>query len=554
MALSKVVRGCGLFLFAGILAFALIPLHSARGAESTASGATVQAGNGVTIESLDPSKPLAIDGKEYRGGFRFTRSGGLNVTNVVSIEDYIKGISEVPNSWPQEALRAQAIAARTYVAWQLQSRETICATDSCQVYGGVHKEKSAYGANWVAAVDATASQVLLYNGRPIKAMYSSSNGGLERKGTAPYLWQRPDPDDAASPLHKWSYVASLSTIKSVNGIPANASTAVAGSGLAFSFAGQQRTLDGPTLRRQINGNFGAPSGRSLPVPSNMFSTSVSGDQISISGGGYGHGIGMSQYGALGKARRGVTADRILSSYYGGIYPTPGNASVPTEVKVDLGVRASANVVANGPFRVRSANGQTLSVGRSGSWNVTPNGAGITLHAANTMAQANLQSITIESLPTTKIKGTLLFNLDQPAVVRLQMLSTSGKELLAYDLAANDISKADTPEAEAFRSHGVAPAGRSRILIPETPSPGSFEVRLTAVNGAGSPAVRGRVLRVAPKEMPSVAPVDLWQPAVALAAPHRRSALIGGFLVLIPWGIAGSLTSAAFRSRRARFRP
>src|SRR5262249_9503188 len=129
------------------------------------------------IESLDGTSPITINGHAYRGALELTSGGGVHVINDLNLEDYVRGLSEVPSSWPAEALKAQAIAARSYALWTLSTKPTICPTTACQVYTGMDKENAPYGAQWVAAVQATAGQVLLYQGKPIMAMYSSSDGG-----------------------------------------------------------------------------------------------------------------------------------------------------------------------------------------------------------------------------------------------------------------------------------------------------------------------------------------------------------------------------------------
>src|SRR5207249_2007513 len=90
--------------------------------------------------------------------------GGVAVVNDVALEDYVRGIAEVPASWPTEALKAQAIAARTYALHQLLAVPAaykdvgaqICASDSCQVYAGMAKERQPGAAAWISAVQATA--------------------------------------------------------------------------------------------------------------------------------------------------------------------------------------------------------------------------------------------------------------------------------------------------------------------------------------------------------------------------------------------------------------
>lgn len=126
-------------------------------------------------------------GRSYRGALEVRRSGrALAVVNEVDFEDYVRGIEEVPPSWPTAALQAQAIAARTYAAHKAGDRSAtpwravgadICATPQCQVYNGLDAERKAQGYGWLGAVEATAGRVLLEGGRPIMASYSSTANG-----------------------------------------------------------------------------------------------------------------------------------------------------------------------------------------------------------------------------------------------------------------------------------------------------------------------------------------------------------------------------------------
>jgi len=90
-----------------------------------------------------------------------------------SLEDYVKRIYEVPGDWPSEALKAQAIAARSYgLAYTNNGSSSICATESCQVFKAEPK-----GGAWEQAVNDTAGKVMVYSGKPIKAWFSSTHGG-----------------------------------------------------------------------------------------------------------------------------------------------------------------------------------------------------------------------------------------------------------------------------------------------------------------------------------------------------------------------------------------
>jgi stage II sporulation protein D len=127
--------------------------------------------------------------------------------NEVSLEGYIQGVvpREMPASWHQAALRAQAIAARTYAAYgvgsPLSSRAELCDTTACQVYGGLSAEDPRSNE----AVAKTAGQVRLYGGQPAFTQFSSSNGGWLAAGSQPYLVAKRDPYDgwSGNPVHTW---------------------------------------------------------------------------------------------------------------------------------------------------------------------------------------------------------------------------------------------------------------------------------------------------------------------------------------------------------------
>ena len=150
--------------------------------------ARIRTAGGVRFEPVQPGPDgLRVGGASYRGAVEVRRSGrALAVVNEVGFEDYVRGIDEVPPSWPAAALQAQAIAARTYAAHKAADRgdtpwravgADICATPRCQVYNGLEAERKASGYGWLAAVDATAGRVLLEGGRPIMASYSSTANG-----------------------------------------------------------------------------------------------------------------------------------------------------------------------------------------------------------------------------------------------------------------------------------------------------------------------------------------------------------------------------------------
>lgn len=164
-----------------------------------------------------PSGPRA-----YRGALRSASpSKGAtyrDTVNVLSMDDYVKGVvpAEMPASWSPEAVKAQAVAARTYATWSrnqyLHRYYQICDTSSCQVYGGAGAEDPRSNV----AVTDTSRQILTYGGRPAFTQFSSSDGGWTVAGGMPYLPARQDPYDgwAGNPLHDWSLTVDVSRLES----------------------------------------------------------------------------------------------------------------------------------------------------------------------------------------------------------------------------------------------------------------------------------------------------------------------------------------------------
>jgi stage II sporulation protein D len=136
--------------------------------------------------------------RSYRGSVALIKrgSGGRTINNVL-LEDYVKGVvpAEMPTSWAADAVRAQAVAARSYAVWLRDfggySGLDICDTTACQVYGGLTRETH----NGNAAVKATASKIVTYRGKVALTQFASSNGGYSAPGDYPYLAAHRDPYD-----------------------------------------------------------------------------------------------------------------------------------------------------------------------------------------------------------------------------------------------------------------------------------------------------------------------------------------------------------------------
>ena len=299
--------------------------------------------------------------------------GTWSLTISIPFEDYLKGIAEVPPSWPTAALEAQAIAARSYAlastGWTRDSTtldNPICSTSSCQVYGGIPLDPASDQGRWYRAVRRTRGEILVYQGRPATTFYfSTSNGhtyGNEDVfgGEAlPYLRPVTENDDGASPTSHWAAripYRDLSRFLHEAGEWPDGTritdVALDGGTVHVTGEGVARSMELSTFRDAVN-TWGPcleptryPPG-SLPVtiPSSWLELATTHGSVFVTGRGWGHGVGMVQWGAYGKAREGWSASDILASYYGGFrpqsYPEPGVIEVQVaDGLTSLRIRAS----------------------------------------------------------------------------------------------------------------------------------------------------------------------------------------------------------------------
>ena len=156
---------------------------------------------------------LALDGRLFRGKLELVpQAGFLRVVNVVALERYIQGVvaGEMPYSWPAEALKSQAVAARSYALASLVKGKPfdLYSDVRSQVYLGVAGEKPST----TKAVTDTTGQVVLYGGKVATTYYFSTSGGKTASAadvfgfSVPYLVSRPDPWDKISPYYRWGPV------------------------------------------------------------------------------------------------------------------------------------------------------------------------------------------------------------------------------------------------------------------------------------------------------------------------------------------------------------
>ena len=288
--------------------------------------------------AIRPNSDLTwFKGYTYRGGFEYVRRDGgeLTVINVVDIEDYVKGVLpyEMNDSWPLEALKAQAMCARTYAASHFNSLPGYQADVTNDTFSQVYRGTNASGAGTDAAVEATAGLYICYDGELIEAMYCSSNGGATENSenvmysAVPYLRGRADPYEAAAadinPYSSWSKTVSGSQLASGAVRYGHSLSTVASLETELSESGNVigLTLTDPNGRSaHISGNECYEFCTSvLGLNSIHFEVEQSGTSFVFSGSGWGHSLGMSQYGAYAMAEAyGFSYDQIINFYFAGV--------------------------------------------------------------------------------------------------------------------------------------------------------------------------------------------------------------------------------------------
>lgn len=274
--------------------------------------------------------PLASDileykGKKYRGALRISlKKNRFNVTNVLPLEDYLEGMlaSEMSPSWDIEALKAQAVAARSYALYMMRhpkdaSYDLESGTQD-QVYGGVEKES----AKVRSAVRETAQMYLGIDGEPVKAFFHSRCGGSTE--TAQTVWRYPNAAHKSrvpcpycqkkratwqAIIPKESFFRNL-RMPYEKGEPIRIFPSVTPTGRIAELSVQ--TTSGQ--RRVSSDEFRSLLGYTT-IKSAFFDWKIGKDDIYFEGKGNGHGVGMCQWGAKQFATEGKSFKQILVHFY-----------------------------------------------------------------------------------------------------------------------------------------------------------------------------------------------------------------------------------------------
>ena len=459
-----------------------------------------------------------------------TDDGKLYLVGEMSFTKYLKGIAEVPRSWPPEALKAQIVAARTYAISHMNPqtemakklRFNICSTDACQVFRGLNVENGAWGDVWSRSVDETAGQILEYSGKPASTFYfSTSNGQTYSNSDAfggtplPYLKPVTESDDTGSPLSHWTVKMPLSDVAEAlqkagtwkGG--AIEKVVVNGADVELGNATGSIHLSLDELRRKLNSQAvcltpkryptAGPDGKTYPetIPSKWMQLRKEGSDLLFEGRGWGHGVGMVQYGAVGKAQRGMTYADIMAFYYGGLRPIarPEPASIRVELatgldSVKVATVGSVEVDGVAPGDVQSDSmtfkgGAAQSVEKSGP--IEP-----VLRLENAMLEP--AAVTATAVTSTSTPGapsrtrTVSFDVSAPAKVAIAYSGPGGSAGVA----------AQQPVERGHQSVYFDPGALS---LPA----GSYTLKLSAEDGVDRVESEALTVDVEPTAAPSPSP-------------------------------------------------
>jgi len=313
----------------------------------------VLAGTSAMVTAVDSGSSIRLQGREYRGkGILFATPTGVMAVNLVGMEDYLLGVvgAEMGRRTDQDiaALRAQAVVSRTVATRHLGQWRTrgydLLASVADQAYSGVAFEGPASSE----AVAETRGEVLSYQGQVIDAFFHSTCAGRTADGTEvfpgadrPYLRSIRDEDEAGrtwcaiSPRYRWqeSWTGeALSRTLRETLPPAGGTAALAGrvtdirvldrtstgrvARVEFVGQGTSLTVTGPVARLVLRGADGSIL-RSATFELQVTRTGGRIVRLDAVGAGAGHGVGMCQWGAVGRARAGFTYREILSAYFPG---------------------------------------------------------------------------------------------------------------------------------------------------------------------------------------------------------------------------------------------
>ncbi len=288
----------------------------------------------LKISSSDNSM-IVVNGAHYLGYFIITACNHeIEVINIVPLETYLISVlpSEMPLYFMSEALKAQAVISRTYAVYNINKNYNtknfdVDNTTNYQVYNGYDK-LMLYNMFFKIkdAVTSTKGMILTYENEPIITFFHANSGGQLVSGRdyfgvnadKPYLVSKPDPYSEGFPGYRWDYAMNFDDFNRIFGFDLINNSPVI-----------ETAQNGQVSRIELGGTVLSPKDVRWKIglirfKSNKFIMNLDRDNqlVKFEGMGFGHGVGLSQWGAQGMALKGFRYDQILNFYYPGT--TTGN--------------------------------------------------------------------------------------------------------------------------------------------------------------------------------------------------------------------------------------
>ena len=271
---------------------------------------------------ISSDSPIYVDKikRNYRGSISFrVNNGKLDIINNVQLDDYLRGVlpKEMSPEFPMESLKAQALCSRSFAINNfnkyIKKGYNLDDTTNSQVYYGKDVEEKSTDK----AVEATLGEVIKYDGKIAETIFCASSGGYTVSSSeawggndVPYLISKEDPYS----IHPWNYTLKDSDLKKLNisdiiGVnidTLNSSKRV--NNINFNTSKGDVTLKAKDFRKKIGNTI---------IKSTLFDIECEDNKVTIKGKGYGHGVGMSQYGAVEMAKKGNNYKDIIGFYFPG---------------------------------------------------------------------------------------------------------------------------------------------------------------------------------------------------------------------------------------------
>lgn len=299
-----------------------------NGTTSNIKDSSLSSGTNNTTNTIASENKVATDTKKEDNakGNIYIKLNNKGITTSIELEEYIVGVvaAEMPASFNVEALKAQAIAARTYTVKKASTGKTLVNSTSDQVYNTVDEMKAKWGSSFntyynkiKSAVSSTKGLVITYNGKYIDALYCSMTNGKTEQPEYVWAYSYPYLKCVSSSWDKnvkgFEVVKNLeyATVSKALGQTVTRDTVI--EILSYTVSGRvdkikigDKTYTGVEIRTKLG------------LRSTDFTIVLNDNNISVTTRGFGHGVGLSQYGANEMAKQGYTYDKILHHYYTGI--------------------------------------------------------------------------------------------------------------------------------------------------------------------------------------------------------------------------------------------